>query len=383
MKKILSLILVLTILATAGCISGSAARNYDYFDYGNVDLYGGMDIVDVTVLQRHLLNMDVIEPIAEKAAKKWLKDHRFDENSSDYQELLQSENEYFRAVSLEAADYDHSGTVDMVDATFIQRASVKMAIPESCGGYFTNMLRLYSLNPTYASGKAVAGVPVTFTADVKSGTRVNYAFYIDGTEVQNGSENTLTYTFEKAGSYNVYLEVTDAICDFDDTYYDYTVVEPYDLSEPVITNYSFNGRYNPNANAYHPYYPNFYNDTVKAEALGGTAPYTFTFKIELNGTENSPQTAKMYDFRYVEEKPDGQDETVRYIIQDIPGTNEAVLPENFFNDYIFSEPLPGYNDVFGYYNQNNKYEIEVWATDANGVSSEPIKIPFKYVQLIG
>ena len=74
MKKVLSLLLALSVLAAASCISGGAVPDYDYFDYGNVDLYGGLDGVDATVLQRHLLNMDAIDPIADKAAKKWLED---------------------------------------------------------------------------------------------------------------------------------------------------------------------------------------------------------------------------------------------------------------------------------------------------------------------
>lgn len=366
MKKAIAILLCTALLLSLTCFSASASVHYSFYQYGDVDLDGTQDIIDITVLQRHLSNSDSVRLIAEKRAVEDLEKQHI---ITRYDELFEQYTERYYLVMLEAADFDHSGDADVLDVTAMQRSLVGFAVSEEYGGEFHNDCSINNFYASYASGKAMTGEPVTFTALVTSSTEiVDYTFSVDGVEVQRSGDNTFTYTFDETDRY-YFIEIAarNVIGCTASQYLNYRVTEPYDIvTKPVVNNYYYDGAHCTSG-----------RHMLTVGAVGGTAPYRYTFRIDLNGTENPVQYADLKGFRYAAETtPDGTI-TATYIIQDTPGTNVAYLPNNLFNEYLF------YGGLNGTFNLNNQYEIIVQAIDADGVQSKPVAIPYQYVLYYG
>lgn len=364
MKKVIAILICVAMLSALSCLCASGSANYSIYQYGDANLDGTPDLIDVTVLQRYIANQDVVKKIAQKQAAVSLEKQGITVDSPCYDKYYRQYTENLRLIILEAADYDHSGLADILDATAEQRSLIGLALPESYGGTFSNECKIENYYASFASGKAMVGEPVTFTSLVTSSTAiVDYTFFINGVEVQRSPDNTLTYTFDEKGNYRIESEVRNVIGCTRHCLINYRVTEPYDIvTKPVIINYYYD--------SIHP--TSGYMLTVGA--AGGTAPYNYTFRINLNGREKPVQYADLKDFRYAAETLSDGTITATYIIQDKQGTNVAYLPNDLFNEYHY---YGGINETV---NQFNKYEIIVQATDASGVQSEPVAIPYEYTK---
>lgn len=215
---------------------------------GDVNYDDSVDILDVTLIRRYLINGAVFY---------------------DGQKLV--------------ADFDRDGEVTVIDATWIQRKEVGMTIPESCGGWLNQDIHVTSFYADYASGKAAAGVPVTFTARADCGSKdCSYEFYIDGEMVQNRSQdNTFTYTFPESGDYNVEVKAFNKdgfstlipysifadIIDQPYQYRNFHVVDSYPYDELGLLSVNWvDYEYSP-------------EPILEVRATGGTAPYTYSYTI--------------------------------------------------------------------------------------------------------
>ena len=128
-KSMLSALLITALLISLLTISAGAALPPALV--GDVNCDDSVDILDVTLIERYLIDNVVFV---------------------DNQKVV--------------ADYDRDGDISVIDATWIQRKEVGMTIPEGYGGLLNQDIMVTSFYADYASGKAAAGVPVTFTAPV-------------------------------------------------------------------------------------------------------------------------------------------------------------------------------------------------------------------------
>lgn len=245
-KSTLSALLITALMLSLLTFSAGAALPPALV--GDVNFDDSVDILDVTLIERYLIDNAV-----------------FVDNQKP------------------VADFDRDGDISVIDATWIQRKEVGMTIPEGYGGWLDQGILITSFYADYASGKAAAGVPVTFTARANYGEEsCTYEFYIDGKMVQERSEdNTFTYSFPESGDYNVEVKAFNKdgfseLCpywyfaDINDSPYqhgNYHVVDnyPYDQLGLVSVNwidYAFSPE-----------------PTLEVRATGGTAPYTYSYTI--------------------------------------------------------------------------------------------------------
>lgn len=247
MKKLTSLICVLTLLFTFSTSGISAARAG--IASGNVDLAEDRNIKDATLIQKYLADICDLTPL---------------------QKLV--------------ADTDGDGKITIKDATLIQK-DIAGIIRIDTEGIFPYM-GLHYFYPDYSSGKAMVGVPVTFYVSAyaydERSNPITYEFYVNDELVQERSEkSTLTYTFEEAGSYNISAKIYSSF-DYSEKLYgyrNYVVVEPYESEAPVIKSI-----YCTEQTSSEPLYE-IYNETeltFVAEAIKGSGEYEYAFL--LNGT---------------------------------------------------------------------------------------------------
>ncbi len=243
LRKILATMIALSILLCTSLVSANAA--IPPRKIGDVNSDRVVDITDATLVQRHLSKIEYIY-------------------------------EGFYGYS-EAADVNSDSKINIIDATMIQQY-VASIITEFPAGkeYFVDKY-LYDVHSDYNSGKAMAGVPVTFYAHgfcAPDPTTVK--LYINDDLVAQTQESTniydykLSYTFETAGTYKVKVFMCDKWgYGISSTIDDYVVVDtPQDTSKPVLT-----GVYRDNSSHYEP--------EITAIAQFGTAPYQYKFTLSI------------------------------------------------------------------------------------------------------
>lgn len=234
--KLLSIIMIIILLVSFMILPASAVRAP--LQYGDANADYNVDITDVTEIQRYLA--------------KHIK-------LTDF--------------GLFAADVDADNDISIIDATYIQRKLAQL-IDEFPVGYWC-FIDVYAeaLTADYSSGKAMAGVPVTFEAIASGGPgELKYTFYIDGEVVKESScDNVFVHTFTDPGTYHVEYHVVnavgiDGICGFD-----YTVVEPYDTTGMVSIQSI--------------YHKGFYysSPTFEVIASEGEKPYEYKFELYMVG----------------------------------------------------------------------------------------------------
>lgn len=209
---------------------------------GDVDLNGNITITDATEIQKYLAGT------ADLSKKQ-----------------------------IYTADADGDGKVTVLDATQIQKMLAGLVEgydgPYSLPYIISHNVFAENLSASYDSGKAMAGTPVTFTAEAAGGVApFSYEFAVNGEVVQERSENNaLTYTFENAGSYEISVKYYNVFDEYDSYTAEYAVVEPYESENPVIS-------------AVYPdrLYISFGESGLKitANAIFGAQPYEYAFKLD-------------------------------------------------------------------------------------------------------
>lgn len=306
MKKIVVFTLLICILFGLA-VGFQAGAIYDTYYYGDVDMDGQLSIVDVTYIQRTLVGLD-------------------------------DERGYFSFV----ADFDHDDKVTILDATYIQRTLASLPLPKTSGGVFTKRLVIQNFYSTYSSGKAMTGSPVIFTTCAASGgSPLIYEYAVNEEVVQHSDNPQLIYTFSESGTQEIEVTVYNVFDEYTSYDVEIEVVDPYSLERPKIVGYYYDGLHD-----------NEGHSMLTINAIGGIAPYSYTFRIYLNGTERLPERDELKGYRLE------MDETgAYYLLQDQESINESYIPSDFLA-------------------HDSMYNILVQVIDAAGEKSAVESIPF-------
>lgn len=280
-RKLTAFVLTAVLLLSCFVVTAGAVPMPDQI--GDVNNDDAVDITDVTLIQRHLARM--ID---------------------------------FDAYALVKADFDNDREVTTLDVTALQRTLTHMDVPESWGGYFISGSTIHRVYSNYASGKAMTGVPVTITAEgidtspyypqpdsffepIEYSFEIGQGDYIrdDSGKIifdENGTpqyryeifaqqewsaQNSITYTFEKAGNYSVTIQLRNRL-GFEDWQSAYIVVtEPYSADTPVITSVITDKGNSVGLLRRDKIQPSCHDDslTVTVLAEGGSGAYEYAFEL--------------------------------------------------------------------------------------------------------
>lgn len=231
--KICITLVVLTALVGTQIFSASAAIRPIY--KGDVNDSGKVEIDDVTLLQKYI---------------------------SGLEELNKEE--------LWAADVNEDNKYTVDDVTMIQKYCAGI-IKSFDTQYVWRDVQIKNFYSDYDSGRAPVGTPITLCAEAYGYGTLTYKYYVNDVLVSESTDsNTLTYTFDETGFYNITVRiynVFDNYCEYDKAL---RVVEEYPLDKPVISSMYFD-----DLNI-----QGFNSTVLTANAVGGTAPYEFKFSID-------------------------------------------------------------------------------------------------------
>ena len=376
LKTMTALLLAVVILCTAAVSAGATPAP---LREGDVDGDGYFSILDATQIQRFLAG---ICPLGS--------------------------SEEFEALARWLADTDGDGAVTILDATRIQR--ILAGIDDFAeredrfyiGAYFES--EFFSFYPDYSSGKAMAGIPVTFhasnpgesadrlteklTGDAQADEYLTerireyrimdrdttYAFYIDDELVQDFShENELVYTFDEPGEYTV-TAVSKNLLGFTGEYCieDYSVVAPPeepvpDLPELVYVGFSDATQQSLDCGA------------LYARAIHGAGDYEYRFSMLVSSSglffgKNLDDILGLaeaqYPGQFTVEYLDSAHTAARVIQDYSPKASFA------FTDLMSREYASGYERQY-------MGEITVTARDSEGQESEPVTVTQNAGYLVG
>lgn len=240
MKKLVSILIIIVMLVGACAISaGATTAPVAYIGDANYD--GFIDVFDATFIMRALAKL--VEPTA-------------------VQELF--------------GDVNKDGKLNIIDATNIQRYVADL-YTDSYINYFYNYDMLENdFYADYESGVAMAGVPVTFTVNAETGSPVlSYELYIDDECVATSETNSITYTFEEAGVYDVEMRINAYFSTGSIGFRQYEVVEPFESETPLFKTLYTTGKIQWGTITYH-----VNGIAVHADAIGGEGPYQYKFVFE-------------------------------------------------------------------------------------------------------
>lgn len=239
MKKLFSIILTVVMVASV-CVASVNATTAPVGRLGDVDDNGDINIMDATQIQLMLAKL------------------------CDYD----AEDEIY-------ADADLDRELSVMDATELQLWIAKLLDNSKIGCWYNYDMYTDDFYYDYMSGRAVAGVPVTFTANVRAGSPMqNYELYVNDELVASSEiSNSLTYTFPQAGTYKVQM--------FANAFYttgafgvrEYVVQESDDEQLKFKAFYS-TGKY------WGTFAWNQEDMKFHAEGMGGVAPYQYEFVME-------------------------------------------------------------------------------------------------------
>ena len=229
-KMIVSIVLGVVIMISS-VTSFSAALP---FLIGDVDFDGEISIVDATFIQRYLVSLY-----------------------------------HFTKHQVFAGDVDGDGDTTIIDATNIQRELAGLPnnfYQKISYDVYPDIINVFA---DYDSGKAMAGVAVTFGVTAEGKRPITYSFSVDGVEVQKRSENSkFTYTFSAAGKYLISTTVYNSIDDEEHYEMEYEVVDMHAIDTPTIVSAYFDTLQN-----------RYSSSTVTVNAVGGTAPYQYQYSV--------------------------------------------------------------------------------------------------------
>lgn len=245
MKRVLCVLFALIFLASALTITANAIPAP--YLVGDADNDGGVDVRDATFIQKYVAKMLESDPYTVPYAKF-------------------------------LADINEDGEITIQDATLIQKDLARIEIAVR-GSYPDISYRGFYAD--YDSGKAMVGVPVTFTAVADSveefADSLTYEFYVNNELIEKDSKESFTYTFPKEGVYEVAIKCINGF-GYSGTrgVYEFEVVSPYESETPVIK-------------AFYPDQLNFYSYsfdgakgdvTYTAEVIFGKGDYQYEFLLD-------------------------------------------------------------------------------------------------------
>lgn len=282
MKKLLCMIIALVILASVCTVSiGATTPPAAYI--GDVNDDGKVNIVDATIIQRVLAE-------------------------------LEEETVYIRYLG----DTDKDGFLTVADATKIQRRIAE--IDKYYGGDWYNYdMMVDDFYADYYSGVARVGEPVTFTMNSRAGSPIlSYKLYVnDECVATSETDNSLTYTFDKSGMYDVRMETVAMFATGERNLSNYVVIDKEENEELKFKTIYSTGKY------WGTYAYNQDGMKMYAEGIGGTAPYQYKFEFSrrLDGA--------IYDPWYTSE--------VELTVQDYSEQNYFELPK-IVPEYSYGYP---------------------------------------------
>lgn len=240
MKKVVSILLVAVMLASTFVISISAATA-PAGTIGDVNFDNNIDVLDASFIMRVVANL-------EKA----------------------------NAEQVLFGDVDKDGKLNIIDATNIQRHIAGLETNSYIEYWYNYDMLENDFYSDYESGVAMAGVPVTFTVNAETGSPVlSYELYVDDICVAISDTNSITYTFEQAGEYDVEMRInafyaTGRIGDSN-----FKVVEPFESDTPLFKTLYLTGKIQWGTITY-----GVNGMAVHADAIGGEGPYQYKFVFE-------------------------------------------------------------------------------------------------------
>ncbi len=171
------------------------------------------------------------------------------------------------------SEVDGDGKVTVRDATMIQKRCAGLIDSFVVDGNVWIDFEAESLVADYDSGKAMVGVPVTFTATADGyGEPFYYQFFVNDEAVTElTEENTFTYTFDETGLYDIEVKMYSSYnMPSGSRLRWYEVVEPYQSDTLMIKHF------------YHdkspgPLYDGIGKTTFYAQAMFGSGSYEYAF----------------------------------------------------------------------------------------------------------
>ena len=244
MKKFTMISLLLVFCLLAGAISVFAVRA-PYWS-GDVDLDGNRTVKDATLIQKYTSRL--------------------------------AEFSYLQSI---LSDTNEDGLVNVKDATLIQKDLAKLSKIYADGvSPYSYCNKLYA---DFSSGRAMVGVPVTFTAVcTNSDERANpitYELYINDELIEDGNETGIfTYTFETTGEYKITFKTCNNFGYKEEFWLaqNYIVVEPYESEIPVVK--AFYSHMIPYLGG-NSYVTPEENVTFEAKAMFGSGDYQYAFYL--------------------------------------------------------------------------------------------------------
>lgn len=240
MKRIISIITALIMMLSLCVISVSATTPPAGY-IGDANFDGNIDVSDATFILRSVAKL---------------------ETPSLQQHYM--------------GDADMDGKLTVLDATSIQRHEAKI-YPCDYVGYFYNYDMLTNdFYSDFESGMAMVGVPVTFTMNADAGSPViSYNLFVDEVCVATSESNSITYTFDEPGDYNVRMSVSALFASGSMSYTEFKVVEPYESETPQFKTLYLTGKIQWGTIIY-----DVEDMAVFADAIGGKGPYQYKFVFE-------------------------------------------------------------------------------------------------------
>ena len=320
MKRIISIILTMVLILSVCAVSTSAAMP-PVGCVGDANRDNVIDITDATFVLRVMARLE----------------------TANEEQILYG-------------DTDVDGVLSVLDATNIQRHEANIYPCGNVGMDYSYSMIENDFYSDYESGMAMAGVPVTFGVNVHAGSPIlSYKLLVDGVCVGESETNSITYTFEKAGEYDVEM-VIKAYYGVGNVYKDrFKVVEPYESETPQFKTLYLTGTIQWGSITY-----DVKGMKVHADAIGGKGPYQYKFVFE----------------RPVDAKPDAERITKT---QDYSENNVYELEVIEYGDVEILIPV---YDAWGnvYYRVENSdldCMLTVYIKDANG-NEVSRKMPIYY-----
>lgn len=236
-KKLVTIFLsvLLVILISVLTVSAVPAPHY----MGNVDCGGEITVKDATLIQKNVAGI-----------------------------------ESFTKLQMVLADVDRDGKITVKDATTIQKHCAGISSYPVDMVWDSNYVD--SFNTDFDSGKAMVGVPVTFTVRAFATPKpISYEYYINGEVVgEVTSENTFTCAFDEAGVYEVKVVIYNDFGTTSRATICYEVVDTYASDTVKIKAFYHNRTEKPFDNRYG-------NSTVfTADAMFGSGEYEYAFYVD-------------------------------------------------------------------------------------------------------